>query len=77
MVRQFDGCWEREGEGERGGERERETEGARGKERVREEGRELPTLLNGSIVIYKSFQFEFFLNELDKIITLVKFCYTI
>ena len=47
--------------------------GERGKERVRKGGRELITLLNGSIVIYKSFKFECFLNELDKIITLVKF----
>ena len=58
---------------ERGG-RERETEGESGKERVRKGGRrELITLLNGSIVIYKSLKFKFFLNELDKIIRLVKF----
>ena len=57
---------------EKGG-RERETKGERGKERVRKGWRELITLFNGSIVIYKSFKFVYFLNELDKIITLVKF----
>ena len=65
---------EKEGGREREGESEKRREGERGKERVRKGGREreLITLLNGSIIIYKSFKFECFLNELDKIITLVK-----
>ena len=55
-------------------EREREREGEREGSRVGNEGgRELITLLNGSIVVYKSFKFECFFNELDKIITLVNF----
>ena len=61
--------------GERKGKRKWEKErGRTGKREWEKEGwREFITLLKGSIVIYKSFKFECFLNELVKIITLVKF----